>query len=95
MPVSAPGVAAIDEVVELLNVVALADRSLAEVLDRIAASPAPVHPATVAELESLLEDQLRPGVEARAVLAAKPLAVVQAGILRRAQLGPAGPGSAR
>ena len=79
-----------EQVADLFDVVAAADTELGAVFDRIAASRAPIHPATIAELEHLLEDTLRPAVQARAALARTLPALLHAGLLCRRQRSDAG-----
>jgi hypothetical protein len=67
MPPTAPVITA-DRVAELLSTVAAANSRIAAEIDRIAGSRSPVGLATVDRLARLAAD-LRPGAEARAVLA--------------------------
>jgi hypothetical protein len=80
-PIVVPrGAGSAEQVAQLLAVVALADGELGAVFDRVAGSRAPIHPATISELERLLEDTLRPAVAARATLAATPGPLLRAGL---------------
>lgn len=74
-----------EQVADLFDLVADADTELGDVFDRIAGSRAPIHPATISELEHLLEDTLRPAVHARSVLARTPPQLLHAGLLCRRQ----------
>ncbi len=72
-----------EQVVEMLDTLALADRQVAQVLDRISTSRSPVSRSTVAALERLLTT-LRPAADVRARLAIVDRRVLAAAIrLRR------------
>jgi hypothetical protein len=72
-----------EQVVEMLDTLALADRQVAQVLDRISTSRSPVSRSTVAALERLLTT-LRPAADVRARLASVDRRVLAAAIrLRR------------
>ena len=74
-----------EQVADLFDLIADADIGLGDLFDRIAGSRAPIHPATIRELEHLLEDTLRPAVHARSVLAGTPPQSLHAGLLCRRQ----------
>jgi hypothetical protein len=57
-----------EQVVEMLDTLAIADRQVAQVLDRISTSRSPVSRSTVTALERLLTT-LRPAADVRAKLA--------------------------
>lgn len=84
-----------EQVADLFDIVADADTELGAAFDRIAASRAPIHPATIAELEHLLEDTLRPAVQARAALARTGPTLLHAGLLYRRQRAGAAPSVSR
>ena len=78
----------VNDVVDLLERYAAADRDLAAELDRIGAevsSSRRISQATVTRLLRLLEESLVPGVQAKADLDALPTALRRAGIARWAQ----------
>ena len=78
----------VNDVVDLLERYAAADRDLAAELDRIGAgvsSSRRISQATVTRLLRLLEQSLVPGVQAKANLDALPTALRRAGIARWAQ----------
>ncbi len=71
------------QVADMLDTLAVADRHVAQVLDRISTSKAPVSRATVTALERLLAT-LRPAADVRARLTGVDRRVLAAGIrLRR------------
>lgn len=71
------------QVADMLDTLAVADRQVAQVLDRISASRSPVSRATVTALERLLAT-LRPAADLRIRLAGVDRGVLAAGIrLRR------------
>lgn len=79
----------VNDVVDLLERYAAADRNLAAELDRIGAEASTserVSQATVTRLLRLVEDSLVPGVQAKADLGALPRPLRRAGIARWAQL---------
>ena len=71
------------QVADMLDTLAVADRHVAQVLDRISTCRSPVSRATVTSLERLLAT-LRPATDVRARLTGVDLRVLAAGIrLRR------------